>query len=485
MNHSRVFRILFRVLLVVLLFLWSLSDYFPQKMHLSYAAVTLVTSGALKNSTTNGRSITLTFPAGVAQGDVVILYGGHPFRSGAAIGPSTAGYTQIALNNTAAPAFGAWYKVMGTTPDTSVVGQGTGNSLDATAYAAFIIRGVNTSSLLDQTTTTAGPTTSSNPNAPAITTQTNGAWVLDLAGSQVLDTSPGSVTGYSNTNAASGSDTNSISIAGATKEVATAGSEDPAAWSTWSSGAWFAVTVALKPIIAPIVTTQAVSAIKDTTATANGNITDTGGVNADEEGFVYDTATKNLPGNVAPASSGYASVVNNTGSFGTGAFTVGLTGLTGGTTYFGRAYSHNSAGYSYGSEVSFTTAVVSISITSSGTVSYGTVALNTSKDTTASGLNATQTVQNNSTIAEDFSIKGQNTSCPWTLAGTAGVDQYVHEFSTNSGTNWTALTTNYQNLIANIAANGTQTFDLRLTTPSSTNCYTQQSVDVTIQAVAH
>jgi hypothetical protein len=470
---------------VILLFTWSLSDYFPQKIHLSYAAVTLVTSGAIKNSTTNGGNITLTFPAGIAQGDVVILYGGHPFRSGAAIGPSTAGYTQIVLNNAAAPGFGVWYKVMGSTPDTTVVGQGTGNALDATAYAAFILRGANTSSLFDQTTTTAGPTTSTNPDAPAITTQTNGAWVLDLAGSQVVDTSPGSVTGYSNANTASGNDSNDISIAGATKEVATAGTENPAAWSAWSSGAWFAVTVALKPVTIPTVTTQAVSAIKDATATANGTITDTGGGNADSEGFVYDTATKSLPGNVAPASSGYASVASNTGSFGAGAFTVNLTGLTGGTTYFGRAYTHNAAGYSYGSEVSFTTAVVSISITSDGSISYGIVALNTSKDTTASGLNDTQTVQNNGTAAEDFSIKGQNTSCPWTLAGTTGVDQYVHAFSTNSGTNWTALTTNYQNLITNIAANGTQNFDLRLTTPSSTNCYTQQSVDVSIQAVAH
>ncbi|MBI4085993.1 MAG: fibronectin type III domain-containing protein [Candidatus Liptonbacteria bacterium] len=105
----------------------------------------------------------------------------------------------------------------------------------------------------------------------------------------------------------------------------------------------------------PTVTTQAVSSITATTATGNGNITATGGANADTRGFVYDTASRALPGNVAPGSSGYASSASDAGAFGAGAYTKGLTGLTGSTTYYTRAYAHNSAGYSYGGEVSFTT----------------------------------------------------------------------------------------------------------------------------------
>lgn len=245
-----------------------------------------------------------------------------------------------------------------------------------------------------------------------------------------------------------------------------------------------AMSLALKPPQLPVVTTQAASGVKDSVATANGTITDTGGATNDTEGFVYDTATKSLPGDVAPASSGYASVAQNSGSFSTGAFTVNLTGLTGGVTYFGRAFSHSTAGYSYGGEVSFTTAVISVSV-SNGVVSYGYVAPNASKDTTATGLNNTQTITNNSTIAEDFNIQGQNTTCPWTLSPSNGVDQYVHAFSINSGTSWTALTTNYQSLITNIGAGATQNFDLQLTMPTTTNCYNQQSVNVTIQAVAH
>lgn len=232
----------------------------------------------------------------------------------------------------------------------------------------------------------------------------------------------------------------------------------------------------------PTVTTQAASSVKDATATANGNITSIGGGTNDKEGFVYDTASKSLPGNVAPGSSGYASFAENSGSYSTGAFTVSLTGLSGGLTYYGRAYSHNSDGYAYGDEVSFTTAVISISITSDGIISYGIVS--GSKDTTSSGLNDTQTARNDSTIAGDFNIKGADTAS-WTLAGTIGPNQYLHKFSTNGGSNWTALTTTYQTLASNIAASGTQNFDLQITAPTSSSSYAEQTASVTVQAVAH
>jgi len=107
--------------------------------------------------------------------------------------------------------------------------------------------------------------------------------------------------------------------------------------------------------VAPTVTTQAASAVGETTATGNANITDTGGENADHRGVVYGTTSLGDPGNVAPALSGYDDFEDEAGSFGTGAFTASLTGLTPGATYYYRGYAHNSAGYVYGSEESFTT----------------------------------------------------------------------------------------------------------------------------------
>jgi hypothetical protein len=107
-------------------------------------------------------------------------------------------------------------------------------------------------------------------------------------------------------------------------------------------------------IALPTVTTQAVSSILTTSATGNGNITVTGGENCTKRGFVWATSSKSLPGNVIPGSSGYTSSVEETGSFSTGAFTGSITGLTSRVIYYVRSYSYNSAGYSYGDEVSFT-----------------------------------------------------------------------------------------------------------------------------------
>lgn len=101
----------------------------------------------------------------------------------------------------------------------------------------------------------------------------------------------------------------------------------------------------------PTVTTQAVTLPN----TANGNLTDTGGQDADKRGFVFGKTSKADPENVAPGSSGYDSFVEDTGTFGTGAFTKLLTSLNVSTVYYIRAYAHNSAGYGYGNEQSFTT----------------------------------------------------------------------------------------------------------------------------------
>ncbi|HXS15187.1 MAG TPA: hypothetical protein VN711_03600, partial [Candidatus Saccharimonadales bacterium] len=158
--------------------------------------------------------------------------------------------------------------------------------------------------------------------------------------------------------------------------------------------------------------------------------------------------------------------------------------LTNGFTV-GTAAETNASGSTYWYAMWGTlTPIISISV-SDGNVSYGYVPINTAKNTTASGLNDTQVLTNDGNEAEDFNAKGQNTACPWTLSPNNGSNQYVHEFSTNSGSSWSPLTTSYQSLISNIPANSTQNLDLRLTTPTSTGCYTQQSVDVTIQAVAH
>ena len=130
---------------------------------------------------------------------------------------------------------------------------------------------------------------------------------------------------------------------------------------------------------------------------------------------------------------------------------------------------------------------VSLSVTD-GSINYGTLNANTAKSTITADLNDLQTATNDGNVAEDFNIKGQN-SAGWTLAATAGSNQYVHKFCTATcstpPTNFSALTTSYLPLAVNKLALATQTFDLQITTPNPSTVYTQQSVDVTVQAVIH
>ena len=122
---------------------------------------------------------------------------------------------------------------------------------------------------------------------------------------------------------------------------------------------------------------------------------------------------------------------------------------------------------------------ISVSVTD-GTVEYGTLAVDTSKSTLASELNDLQTATNNGNVTETLNIRGTDSSA-WTLAGTADANQYVHEFSKDSGSNWTALTISNQELATGVAESGTQDFDLQITTPTSSTDYTEQAVNVTVQ----
>ncbi len=96
--------------------------------------------------------------------------------------------------------------------------------------------------------------------------------------------------------------------------------------------------------VAPTVTTQAVSNIGETTATANGNITDLGSPNPTAHGFAYS------PSDTTPDIE-TDSVTDEGAASSTGAFTSDLTGLTAGLLYYVRAYATNTAGTSYGAVV--------------------------------------------------------------------------------------------------------------------------------------
>ncbi len=174
-------------------------------------------------------------------------------------------------------------------------------------------------------------------------------------------------------------------------------------------------------------------------------------------------------------------VVRATVSSGTGSVSPTMTATAGGTTTNVRG-----PGIFIRMRES-TPAVVSVTITSDGTVSYGTLAASGTKSTIE--LGDTQIVKNDGNLAEDFTIKTSVATggTQWSLGSVPGVNTFVHEFSTNGGGGWTKFTTadSYQSFVSNIAANGTQNLDLRITLPTSSTDSQQKSITITILATQH
>jgi len=129
------------------------------------------------------------------------------------------------------------------------------------------------------------------------------------------------------------------------------------------------IVINYTPIVAPTVTTQAVSAITSTTATGNGNVVSDGYGAITERGTVYNTT-------VNPDT---ATGTKDTSAGTTGAFTTSIDTLTKGTLYHVRAYAINVIGTSYGADVEFTTidnpaiitaAATSVTVTTARLQSY-------------------------------------------------------------------------------------------------------------------
>jgi uncharacterized protein (TIGR02145 family) len=100
-------------------------------------------------------------------------------------------------------------------------------------------------------------------------------------------------------------------------------------------------------IVLATLTTTSVTSITSTTAVSGGDISSDGGGAITAKGVCWATA----------ANPTISNSITTDGT-GTGIYTSYLTGLTGNTTYYVRAYATNSAGTAYGIELSFKTASV-------------------------------------------------------------------------------------------------------------------------------
>ena len=115
------------------------------------------------------------------------------------------------------------------------------------------------------------------------------------------------------------------------------------------SGATIYLSSCKKEATLPIVTTTIVSNITQTTASAGGTVTDDGGAAVINRGVTWST-THN-------PTVGY---FNTRDGAGTGTFLSKLSGLSGSTVYYVRAFATNSVGTGYGNEVLFKSNEISL-----------------------------------------------------------------------------------------------------------------------------
>ena len=187
-------------------------------------------------------------------------------------------------------------------------------------------------------------------------------------------------------------------------------------------------------IAAPTVTTSNVTNIAQTTATGGGNVTYDGGATVTERGICWST-------NPNPTMSDS----HATGGTGLGSFSVQMTGLSANTMYYVRAYAVNSAGTSYGNEVTFTTLASAPTVTTQAVTNImPTSATGGGNVTSDGGASITErgicwSTNHNPTVTNSHASSGTGTgSYTVSMTGlTPNTTYYVRAYATNgSGTSY-------------------------------------------------
>ena len=179
----------------------------------------------------------------------------------------------------------------------------------------------------------------------------------------------------------------------------------------------------------PSVSTSLVSDISYTSASCGGTVYDDGGASVTARGVCWGTSQN-------PTVNGSHTTNGN----GTGNFTSNITGLTGGTIYYVRAYATNSVGTAYGLQINFTTpadlptvTTTAVSdVTTTTATCGGNVTSNGGVPVTVRGVCWSSTP--NPTVNDSHTTDGDGTgSFSSSITGLASnVTYYVRAYATNN-----------------------------------------------------
>lgn len=189
------------------------------------------------------------------------------------------------------------------------------------------------------------------------------------------------------------------------------------------------------------VSTDAESSVGSSGFTMNGNVTADGGSTVTAKGFVRSTSPVDL-------FIGASGVVNTTVGSGTGTFSSAVTGLSGSTTYYYKAYATNSTGTAYGGGETVTTASSATtptvttnnasSITSNSMSLNGNMSSNGGATVTAKGFVYSST--NSNPVLGGFGVSNVTVSNPNTTGAynrtisslSSNTTYYIKAYATNS-----------------------------------------------------
>ena len=175
--------------------------------------------------------------------------------------------------------------------------------------------------------------------------QTDGSSTVTQRGFVYASSNPNPTLSDSHVNSGSGNGTFTSTITGLTAGI----TYYVRAYATNQNGTFYGsevavTTTATSPSTVPSVTTIAVTNVGKFRATVSGSVTSDGGENVTQRGFVYGTSSNPTTSNTVATSGS-----------GTGDYTILLSNLQAGTTYYVRAFAVNSKGIAYGNQLTFNT----------------------------------------------------------------------------------------------------------------------------------